>query len=413
VRIEHDPILSQPVRVARLADMNPHRIVIAGAGYAGVSCALRLARRVPAQASVTLVSATDRFIERIRLHQRATGQNVGDWSLRSLIKGTRVDLALGCIDQLDYGNRTLKLGGERIEFDTLVLALGSHVDVDSVEGVREHAMAVESGTVSTIHRALQKAAAHPGRVTIVGGGLTGIELASEIAESFPGLQVSLVSQARLAESWSAAARAHALASLQRFGVRVEEGPHIKAVHARHLETDRGAMPFDVCLWAGGFVGHSLAWNSGLKVNQHGQALVDSQLRSVSHPGIHVVGDLATVAPQLTPQMPMGCKSAMPAGAWAAENIARRLHGRSEQPLQYGVPFFCVSLGRRDGLIQMAARDGSMTGRVLTHRRGAWFKELICRSTVWALKMERVGVCGIQWARGREERDVPDTYPSGL
>jgi NADH dehydrogenase len=393
--------------------MNPHRIVVAGAGYAGVSCALRLARRVPPHVRITLVSATDRFIERIRLHQRATGQSVGDWNLRALIKGTGVDLHIGSIEQLDCANRLLHLGSDRLEFDTLVLALGSHVDVGSVKGVREHAMPVEFGTVATIHRALQKAVAHRGRVAIVGGGLTGIELASEIAESFPGLQVSLVSHARLAESWSEAARVHALASLRRFGVRVEEGARIKAVHPKHLETDRGAMPFDLCLWAGGFVGHSLAWNSGLKVNQRGQAFVDAQLRSVSHPAIHVIGDLAAVAPELTPQMPMGCKSAMPAGAWAAENIARRLSGRSEQPMQYGVPFFCVSLGRRDGLIQMAARDGSMTGRVLTHRRGAWFKELICRSTLWALKMERIGISGIQWVRGGDERDAPDTYPSGL
>lgn len=393
--------------------MNPHRIVIAGAGYAGVSCALRLARRAPADASITLVSPTDRFVERIRLHQRATGQNVADWSLRDLIKGTSIELHIGNVEQLSYANRTLHLGGERLEFDTLVLALGSHVDVDSVKGVREHAMAVEFGTVENVHRALDKLVTRRGRVTIVGGGLTGIELATEIAESFPGLQVSLVSHARIAESWSEAARNHALAALRRLGVRVEEGPHIRAVHTRHLETDRGELPFDLCLWAGGFVGHSLAWNSGLKVNQHGQVLVDSQLCSVSHPGIHVIGDLAAIAPELTPQMPMGCKSAMPAGAWAAENIARRLSGRSEQPMQYGVPFFCVSLGRRDGLIQMAARDGSMTGRVLTRRSGAWFKEFICRSTIWALKMERSGISGIQWMRSREERDEPDTYPSGL
>lgn len=393
--------------------MNSHRIVVAGAGYGGVSCALRLARRAPSSVAITLVSATDRFIERIRLHQRATGQSVGDWNLRSLIEGTGIDLRMGRIEQLDYRNRVLRLDSERVEFDTLVLALGSQVDVDSVKGVHEHAMAVEFDTVSNIHRALQRAAPHRGRVTVVGGGLTGIELASELAESFPSLQVSLVSHARIAASWSEAARVHVLASLQRFGVRVHEGPRIKAVHAKHLETDRGAMPFDVCLWAGGFVGHPLAWNSGLKVNEQGQALVDSQLRSVSHSGIHVIGDLAAIAPERVPQMPMGCKSAMPAGAWAAENIARRLHGRPEQPLQYAVPFFCVSLGRRDGLIQMAAGDGSMTGRVLTRRRGAWFKEFICRSTMWALQMERVGISGIQWKRSREERDVPDTYPSGL
>ena len=400
------PRLSQTRGLPRLACMKDHHIVVAGAGYAGVSCALRLARRVPSNVSVTLVSATDRFIERIRLHQRATGQNVGDWSLPALIRGSGVELRVGVIEQMDVANRTLNLGGgDRVLFDTAVLALGSHIDVDSVKGVREHAMAVEFGAVSGIDQALRKAATRKGQITIVGGGLTGIELASEIAEVFPDLQVSLASQTRLAETWSGAARAHVLASMRRFGVRVEEGPHIRAVHREHLETDRGDLPFDLCIWAGGFVGHSLAWNSGLKVNGQGQALVDTQLRSVSHPGVHVIGDLASIAPELTPQMPMGCKSAMPAGAWAAENIARQLRGQSEQSLQYAVPFFCVSLGRRDGLIQMAARDGSMTGRVLTDRRGAWFKELICRSTLWALKMERMGISGIQWVRSRPASEI--------
>jgi NADH dehydrogenase FAD-containing subunit len=386
--------------------MTDHRIVIAGAGYAGVSCALRLARRVPAGTSITLVSATDRFVERIRLHQRVTGQSVGEWSLPALIRGTGIQLRIGQIDRLDHNRRTLSLGDERLEFDTLVLALGSHVDVHSVKGVREHAMTVEFGSVSRIHEALQKGAERSARVTIVGGGLTGIELATEIAECFPDLQVSLVSQTRLAETWSGAARVHALEAMRRLGVRVEEGPHIRAVHEQRLQTDRGDLPFDLCIWAGGFVGHPLAWNSGLKVNQQGQVLVDAQLRCVSHPAVHVIGDLGTVAPGLTPQIPMGCKSAMPAGAWAAENIARGLRGLPEQPLQYGVPFFCVSLGRHDGLIQRAARDGTMTGRVLTDRRGAWFKELICRSTIWALKMERVGISGIQWVRGRGESQSP-------
>jgi NADH:quinone reductase (non-electrogenic) len=289
--------------------MSKHRIVVAGGGYAGVSCALRLARRVPSNVSVALISVSDRFVERIRLHQRATGQSVGEWSLPALLRGSGVELRVGVIEQMDLTNRVFKLGGgERIDFDTAVLALGSYVDVYSVKGVREHAMAVEFGAVSGIHQALLKAAAQRGRVTIVGGGLTGIELASEIAEVFPELQVSLVSQTPLAESWSEAAREHVLAAMRRFGIRVEEGPHIRAVHRKHLETDRGDMPFDLCIWAGGFVGHSLAWNSGLKVNQQGQALVDTQLRSVSHSGVHVVGDLAAIAPELTPQMPMAARA---------------------------------------------------------------------------------------------------------
>ena len=139
--------------------MKEHRIVIAGAGYAGVSCALRLARRVPSSTNITLISATDRFVERIRLHQRATGQNVGDWSLPALIRGSGIELRVGVIDQLDLSNRAFRMGGgDRIEFDTAVLALGSYVDVYSIPGVREHAMAVEFGAVAGIHQALRKAA---------------------------------------------------------------------------------------------------------------------------------------------------------------------------------------------------------------------------------------------------------------
>lgn len=131
--------------------MTEHRIVVAGGGYAGVSCALRLARRVPSNTSVTLVSATDRFIERIRLHQRATGQNVGDWSLPALIRGSGVDLRVGQVEHVDHGRGILALADRRIDFDTLVLALGSHVDTEAVRGVREHAKTVEFGSVAGIH----------------------------------------------------------------------------------------------------------------------------------------------------------------------------------------------------------------------------------------------------------------------
>jgi hypothetical protein len=46
-----------------------------------------------------------------------------------------------------------------------------------------------------------------------------------------------------------------------------------------------------------------------------------------------------------------------------------------------------------------------SGRVLTHRRGAWFKEFICRSTMWALKMERLGLSGIQWVKSRPASEI--------
>jgi NADH dehydrogenase FAD-containing subunit len=144
----------------------------------------------------------------------------------------------------------------------------------------------------------------------------------------------------------------------------------------------------------------------LHVNEKGQVLVDPMLRSVSHPSIYAAGDIA--APLLPPgqALPMGCKSAMPMGAQVADNLARELRGEPQQAFDYALLFYCVSLGRRDGLIQWADDSGALTGRILTGRRAALFKELICRSTIWALRLETKGWKGIVWKRtGRAPQQV--------
>lgn len=239
-----------------------------------------------------------------------------------------------------------------------------------------------------------------GSIVVVGGGLTGIETATEIAESYRELSVTLVTHGSLGRGWSPAARQHLLATLDRLGVRLRERERVVALEDAWLATDRGPLSFDLCLWATGFVADALARDSGLSVNDRGQALVDAHLRSLSHREVYVAGDLAAVAADVGPPLPMGCKTAMPTGAHVADNIARRLGGEAEEPISCRVPFFCVSLGRRDALIQFAASDGMPTGRVLTGRRGAWFKELVCRSTITALKLERLGLAAVQWPQAR-------------
>jgi NADH dehydrogenase FAD-containing subunit len=143
------------------------------------------------------------------------------------------------------------------------------------------------------------------------------------------------------------------------------------------------------------------------VNARGQVLVDPMLRSVSHPAVYAVGDIAESVLPPGQAVPMGCKSAMPMGAQAADNLARELRGDAPQAFDYALLFYCVSLGRRDGLIQWADDSGALTGRILTGRRAALFKELICRSTMWALRLEAKGWKAIVWKRtGRAPQELP-------
>jgi len=387
-------------------------IVIVGGGYAGIACAARLGRQVRRQdgsARVRLVNPAPVLVERIRLHQAAAGQALRERRIDTLLDRCGVELVRGRAEYIDLAGRTVRVGGEQLRWDRLVLAVGSHSGSHEVPGAAEHACALEPGAADALHARL--AALAPGaRVVVVGGGLTGIEGAAEIAEAFPKLRVLLACRGRLADDFGPAAREYLRSTLcERLGVELREHVDVRSVQSGQLQTTGAPLPFDLCVWAAGFWFPAIGRDAGLRVNARGQVLVDPMLRSVSHPEVYAVGDIA--APLLPPGQPLptGCKSAMPAGAHAGDNLARELRGEPQRAFDYALWIYCVSLGRRAGLVQWADPQGRLTGRVLTGRRGAWFKEMICKLTWWALAAEARGLRAVVWkATGRAPNALPRT-----
>lgn len=373
-------------------------IVIVGAGYAGVTCAVRLARKIRGKpARITLVNPSDRFVERIRLHEQAAGRRPPEHELRGLLRGTGVALHVGWATAIDLEDRTVTVGAERLSWDRLVLALGSRTDTSGASGIREHAFTLDPASTAALAARVPEVAARGGRVVVIGGGLTGIEGAAELAERHPSLKVTLLTRGRVVEGWSEAARAHVSRTFARLGIELREGVAVEAIAAQQVETSAGPVPFDLCLWSVGFSLPSLPREAGLAVNDRGQVLLDPRLRSISHPHVYAVGDVAHPVEPPGDPLPMGCKSAGPTGAQVADDLARELAGEPQRPFDYAVPLYCVSLGRRDALVQTTAPGGAPTGRVITGRAAVWIKELICKGTVWILHLERRGLVPTAWA----------------
>ncbi|HSN20544.1 MAG TPA: FAD-dependent oxidoreductase [Usitatibacter sp.] len=376
-------------------------ITVIGGGYAGLSCALRLAWRARKQgtpARIRLLNPRSVLVERIRLHQASAGQRLRPRRIDDLLRRCGVELVAGKVEAVDRAARTIQVDGASMHWDRLVLAMGSRIARSDVPGAAEHTLAPEPDTAGAVHnrfRSLQ-----PGsHVAVVGGGLTAIESAGEIAEAFPHLRVHLVSREPVASGFGTRARRHVLDALGRkLGVDVHEGVSVRSVSATRLETSGGPIAFDACLWAAGFEPPPLPRQLEVALDARGRALVDGALRSLSDEAIYAVGDIASFRAPPGQCVPMGCKSAMPMGAHAAENLARELRGDAPAPFDYALLFYCVSLGRRDGLVQWADDEGNLTGRMLTGWRAALFKEAICRSTWWALKIEARGHRGVVWKR---------------
>lgn len=378
------------------------RVVVVGGGYAGALCAVRLARKTRAHATeIVLVDASPWFVERIRLHEDVAGGGPVRRSLAALLDGTGVRLRIGAVAGIDVARRRAFFDGSESEaFDDLVLATGSVVATGGVYGAsrawtcgtEEHALALRA----------RLADARAERVVIVGAGLTGIELASELASRRPELQVTLVSSTEVALSASTGGRTHVRRVLESMHVELLEDARVVAVEEGAVMLASGeALPSDVTVWCGGFEATSLARNAGLDVDDAGRAAVDARLRSTSHPFVRVIGDAARVempsdAGMLQP-LRMACATAMPQGAFCADDLAREITGRAAEVFSFGFAGRCVSLGRGDGLVQLTNRRDAAARTWIGGRLGAFIKERVCRYALSSLALERRGL-GYSWLR---------------
>ncbi|WP_328336925.1 NAD(P)/FAD-dependent oxidoreductase [Streptomyces violaceus] len=379
-----------------------HRIVVLGAGYTGAIAAGRLARRLHREdVAITLVNAEPDFVERVRMHQLAAGQDLRPRPFSEMFTGTGVELKLAKVTGVDADRRTVAVVDakgpgepetEELEYDTLVYALGSGWNDQGVPGVAEHAhqIAGRPGALRLRERLARMDAGES--VVVVGGGLTGLEAATEIAEARPDLDVTLAARGELGDWLSPKGRRHLRKVFGKLGITVHENSSVTGVEADRVTTADGAtIPAAATVWTTGFAVHPIAQATALDVGDTGQILVDGTMRSVSHPDVYAIGDAALAMGPGDKPLRMSCASGTPMAWQAADAIAARLTGGKipDAPLRYFNQ--CISLGRGEGLIQYVTADDRAVRAALTGRFAAVYKELVCKGAAWGVANPMLGL----------------------
>lgn len=342
-------------------------ITILGGGYGGALAAARIARRgVP----VTLVDASSGLVERIRLHQVAAGDDLAPIPYERLFRGVPVEVVQARVTSIHRARKRIVTTTGELSYDKLVYALGSMSETP------QHAVSV--GNPLQIRARLRDAK----HVAIVGGGLTGIETATEIAERHPHLDVTLIDSGIVGGALSPRAQRHLREVMERHHVTLLEQTRVVAVEEDGVQFESGQKLFaSLVIWCGAFALSSIARDSGLRVNARGQIEIDEHLRS-SDPNIYAIGDAAAV-----PHRRMSCALALPMGAYVADVLS----GATDEPFRFGFAFQCISLGRHDGIVDFVHGDDVPRNMAITGRPAAWIKEMICRYTVLSVRMETRGV----------------------
>jgi NADH:ubiquinone reductase (H+-translocating) len=374
--------------------MSDNRVVVVGGGYAGALAANRLRSR--AGVDVALVNPRPEFVERVRLHQFVAGTGQATVGFGSLL-GEGVRLVVDSAVNLDVrARRVLLESGSALDYDYLIYAVGSTAAVaPSVPGAGEFAYGVaEFEDARRLGAGLAELPAGA-PVTVVGGGLTGVETAAELGAR--GRAVSLVCGRRLLPSFGPSGRRAVARWLSRLGVSVLEGVAVGEVRRDAVVfADGRVRPSALTVWAGGFGVPGLAAASGLRTDGLGRLLTDETLTSVDDARVVAAGDAAAPSGRA---LRMSCYAAGPLGAQAADTVLSRMAGTEPGVIDLAFSGACVSLGRGVAVRQLARKDESAVNVYVGGRAGAVIKELTCRFAVSRIRGEAKRPGSARWLKG--------------
>jgi NADH dehydrogenase len=347
-----------------------HRVVIIGGGFGGLYCARGL-RRAPVD--VTLLDRRNFHLFQPLLYQVAAGglspANIAA-PLRSILKRQRnVRVLLGEVDDFDIArNEVILADGDRIPFDTLVVAAGSthHYFGHDAEweplapGLKtiEDATEIRRRILSAFERAERETdpQARERLLTfvVVGGGPTGVEMAGTISElarhtlrqDFRAINpatarvVLIEGQTRVLPTYPEKLSRKAGQALAAMGIEVWFGCHVTTIAADHVivTTDKEKatrrIDTETVIWAAGVkaspLGRKLAerLGPGVATDRAGRVVVGPDCSVPGYPHIFVIGDLSLFTGPDGKPLPGVAPVAMQQGRYVAGVIVRRVQGES-------------------------------------------------------------------------------------
>ncbi len=336
------------------------RLVILGAGYAGVRAAQTLTARLE-EMEVVLI---DRHLGQeilTEMYKVAAGHREParvEIPLHRLLPHHRnLRIVQADIERLDWRRREVLTSRAAIAYESLLVCLGATPEYYAVPGAREHALTLQYlDSAVRVRRRLERLARRGGgHVVIVGGGLTGVELASEIASGHPGRFHLTLAQAAASILPDEEPRLAAYAErvLERVDIDVRRGESVRRVGEGGVQLSSGALlPADLVLWTGGVRGNPLPQEAGLPVDGRGRLRVLGTLEVDGCPGIFAAGDVAAVPGPDGHALPPTAQLAVQEGFRAARNIVRVMRGQEPQPLQVRILGMAASLGRGRGIARL-------------------------------------------------------------
>jgi NADH:ubiquinone reductase (H+-translocating) len=350
------------------------RLVIIGAGFAGMYAALSAARLrdiqgvSPEALQIALVAPQPTLVVRPRLYEPKPETLTAP--LLDVLNAIDVVYVQGSAETIDTQSRTVQLvtaGGMKksLPYDRLVVATGSRLFRPNIPGLAEHGFSVDSlddavALDKHLH-GLAKRPASNGRDTVVvaGGGFTGIEAATEMPTRLRAilgqdakLRVIIVERnAAIAPDMGEGPRPLIEDALRKLVVETRLGVGVASLDKSGVTLSNGEhIETETVIWAAGIRAAPLTAQIPAERDNFGRLLVDRDLRVPSVPGVFATGDAARAACDDDGNYAlMSCQHATRMGAFAGNNAAAELLCVPTKPYHQKAYVTCLDLGEAGAL----------------------------------------------------------------
>ncbi|MDV5171582.1 NAD(P)/FAD-dependent oxidoreductase [Photobacterium rosenbergii] len=363
------------------------RIIIVGGGAGGLELATKLGRTLgrKGRAKVTLVDRKASHLWKPLLHEVATGSmdaGVDALSYRAHAKNHSFDFQMGSLKDIDRDRKVISLAPlydkndellmpeRELEYDILVMAIGSTSNDFNTPGVRDNCIFLDSPEQAHRFRTQmnnQFLKLHANKeqktvdIAIVGAGATGVELSAELHNAVKELQnygfgdldssrlnVNLVEAGeRILPALPPRISAAAHSELTKLGVNVRTATMVTKADETGLTTKDGDhIPAQIMVWAAGIKAPDFIKDiAGLETNRINQLVVKPTLQTTRDDDIYVIGDLASCAQEDGSFVPPRAQAAHQMASRCFSNIVAKITDREQKPYVYSDHGSLVSLSR--------------------------------------------------------------------
>lgn len=389
--------------------MTMHRIVVVGGGAGGLELATTLGNKAGRKrlAEVTLVDATMTHLWKPRLHEVAAGVLNADLDELNYVAHAKrhyFRFVMGRMSGLDRDNKELVLAphfddGEevlperRLQYDTLVIAIGSKTNDFGTAGAAEHCIFLDQrGAAEDFHRRFlneylkaSQSKDQDGRcnIAIVGAGATGVELAAELTHSAQelvsygfnqirpeNLSITIVEAApKVLPVLSEKASAAILRQLKNLNIHVMTEEMVTQITAEGLHTKSGKfIPATLKVWSAGIKAPEFLKDlGGLESNRINQLVVKPTLQTTLDDNIFALGDCAQ-CPREDHKMPVPprAQSAHQQAMLLAQSLLGSLKGKPLKTFVYKDKGSLISLSKQSSvgnLMGNLSKDFTFEGKV--------------------------------------------------